>query len=198
MKHFFFFRSSLFAALALTATLALAAPAFAADKDAKKTSQTPAAAAAQKAPPAGKAPAKEAKTAAKVCDMELTANDKMQFSTKELKIGAECTSVKIAFKHVGKLPKKAMGHNLVIAEKNKVDQLIKEGLKAGPKKDYLPDSPHLIAATKLLGGGETDTLTLTMDQLQGKDLQFFCLFPGHTTMMRGNIVIEKDPAQKSS
>lgn len=131
-----------------------------------------------------------------VCEVEVTANDAMQYSTKEITIGAQCAQLKLTLKSTGKLPKTAMGHNLVIAEASQVDQLIAAGLKAGPAQDYIPKSEHVLAATKLLGGGESDTITVDVAQLGGKNLQFFCLFPGHTTVMRGSVKVEG--AQKPS
>lgn len=138
------------------------------------------------------------KKMAKTCDMEVTANDAMQFNTKELKIPADCTNLKLTFKNIGKLPKTAMGHNLVIAEKSKTDDLIKAGLQAGANKDYIPNSPDVLASTKLLSGGESDVIEIDVNTLRGKDLNFFCLFPGHTAAMRGSVVFENTPSQSTS
>ena len=134
----------------------------------------------------------------KVCELELTSNDAMKYSTNEIMVGAECAQLKITLKHVGKLPKTAMGHNLVIAEKSKVDALFAAGLKAGPAKNYIPDSEDILAATKLLGGGESDTITVDVKKLEGKqDLEFFCLFPGHMAAMRGSVKLEGEKKPSS-
>ena len=50
----------------------------------------------------------------------ITGNDTMQFSTKEFSVTAG-EKVELEFKNIGKLPKIAMGHNLVI---------LKEGVSA--------------------------------------------------------------------
>lgn len=134
--------------------------------------------------------AQPADMATKVCEQTLEANDAMKYSTSELVVAADCTQLKLTLKHTGKLPKSAMGHNLVIAETSKVDDLIKAGLKAGPDKNYIPESKDVLLSTQLLGGGESDTVTVDVASLKGKDLSFFCLFPGHTTAMRGSVKVE--------
>jgi azurin len=45
----------------------------------------------------------------------------------------------------------------------------------------------VIAATKLLGPGENETLTFTAPE--PGDYQFVCSFPGHFAMMRGIMVV---------
>jgi plastocyanin len=58
------------------------------------------------------------KKEAKKADQEVVveANDQMQFNKKAFEIQAGDT-IKLTLKHVGKLPKIAMGHNLVILQK---------------------------------------------------------------------------------
>ena len=122
----------------------------------------------------------------------ITGNDSMQFDTREfvVKAGAK---VELTFKNVGKLPKLAMGHNLVI---------LKEGvnpLKFGQKIMGMGASPtnplpkqcleEVIAATKLLGPGESEKLSFTAPSKAGF-YQFICSFPGHYAIMRGVMVVE--------
>ena len=122
----------------------------------------------------------------------ITGNDSMQFDTKEFTVKAG-KKVELTFKNVGKLPKIAMGHNLVI---------LKEGvnpLKFGQKIMGMGASPtnplpkecleEVIAATKLLGPGESDKITFTAPSKPGF-YQFICSFPGHYAIMRGVMVVE--------
>jgi len=46
----------------------------------------------------------------------------------------------------------------------------------------------VIAATKLLGPGENETLTFTAPE--PGDYQLVCSFPGHFAMMRGIMVVK--------
>jgi azurin len=54
----------------------------------------------------------------------------------------------------------------------------------------LPDASKgdVLAATKLLGPGESETITFTVDE--PGDYQFVCTFPGHFAMMRGIMVVK--------
>ena len=46
----------------------------------------------------------------------------------------------------------------------------------------------VIAATKLLGPGESETISFTAPE--PGDYQFVCSFPGHFAMMRGIMVVK--------
>lgn len=132
------------------------------------------------------------------CEQVVSANDMMKFDTKQITIGADCQTFKLTLKHTGRLPLASMGHNLVITEESKADQVIKAGLQAGAAKGYVPDSPDVLAATKLLGGGDTDTIHIDVAKLAGKSLAFFCLFPGHFSMMRGQVSVQTKAKSPSS
>lgn len=116
-------------------------------------------------------------------------NDQMQFNTNELKAVAG-KPIKLTLKHVGKIPKEAMGHNLVILQEGTDQSAF--ALKANDAKatDYIPESEKasIIAHTKLLGGGEEDTIEFTIDK-KGS-YPFICSFPGHVAMMKGTLVVE--------
>ena len=55
-------------------------------------------------------------TYAKTCELSIDGNDAMQFSKPTLAVAADCTEVKLTLKHTGKLPRTAMGHNLVLGK----------------------------------------------------------------------------------
>jgi len=116
-------------------------------------------------------------------------NDQMQFNTSELRAVAG-KPIKLTLKHVGKIPKEAMGHNLVILQEGTDQSAF--ALKANDAKatDYIPESEKasVIAHTKLLGGGEEDTIEFTIDK-KGS-YPFICSFPGHVAMMKGVLIVE--------
>ena len=122
----------------------------------------------------------------------ITGNDTMQFDTKEFTVKAG-EEVELELKNIGKLPKIAMGHNLVILKKG--ISAIKFGQKimgmGASATNVLPAASmdDVIAATKLLGPSESDTITFTAPSEAG-DYQFVCTFPGHFAMMRGIMVVK--------
>lgn len=116
----------------------------------------------------------------------ITGNDTMQFDLKtfEAKAGEK---VELTFKNIGKIPKIAMGHNLVILKKG-VSAIAfgQKAMGAGANAtNALPDSVKgdTIAATKLLGPAESETITFTAPD--AGDYEYVCTFPGHFAMMRG-------------
>ena len=50
---------------------------------------------------------------------------------------------------------------------------------------------RVIAATKLLGGGESDSVTFDVAKLKaGEAFSFFCTFPGHSALMKGTLQLK--------
>ena len=128
-----------------------------------------------------------APAAAKTCDLGIEGNDAMQYSKKELTIGKDCTEVKLTLKHTGKLPKSAMGHNWVLTSEKDLPAVQTATMQAGASKDYMvAGDKRIVAHTKLLGGGESDTITFKVSSLKkGETYKFFCSFPGHSGLMNG-------------
>ena len=51
-----------------------------------------------------------------------------------------------------------------------------------------PGDPRVIAATRVLGGGEADAVSFPLSRLEeGEDYLFFCSFPGHAALMKGRL-----------
>ena len=133
------------------------------------------------------------KKGAKKADQEVVveANDRMQFNKKAFEIKAGDT-IKLTLKHVGKLPKIAMGHNLVILQKG--TNLAGWASKAmtAAATNYIPtdeaSKKAVIAKTKVLGGGETDSVTFSIKE--AGEYQYLCSFPGHFALMQGKITVK--------
>jgi azurin len=125
--------------------------------------------------------------AAKTCDVAIEGTDAMQYSAKELSVGKDCTEVKVTLKHTGKLPKSAMGHDWVLASDKDMQAVVAAGMQAGLANDYQPKGDkRVIAATKMVGGGESASTTFkTADLKAGETYKYFCTFPGHAGVMVG-------------
>ncbi|WP_425402175.1 azurin [Ferrimonas futtsuensis] len=121
------------------------------------------------------------------CELNLEANDMMQFNTKLLSVPASCKEVSITLTHTGTLPAQAMGHNLVITDTANVQAVGTDGMAAGFDNHYVkPGDERVYAASKVIGGGESVTLTFSTEKLTaGGDYTFFCSFPGHWAIMQG-------------
>lgn len=126
---------------------------------------------------------------AKTCSVEIEGNDQMQYNKQSIEIAGDCTEVELTLKHVGKLPVTAMGHNWVLTTTADFQPVATAGASAGPANNYVPkDDARVIAATKLVGGGESATVKFPTSKLKkGGDYTFFCSFPGHWSLMKGKL-----------
>lgn len=124
--------------------------------------------------------------------IELTGSDQMQYSTKALEATAGDTVV-LTLKHIGALPKVAMGHNFVLLKPDtKIPEFAMEAMKAATT-EYIPadeaSKKAIVAHTKLIGGGESDTLTFTAPTEAGA-YPYICTFPGHYGIMQGVMTVK--------
>ncbi len=121
-------------------------------------------------------------------ELEIEGNDNMQYNLTELKAKAG-KPITLTLKHVGKTSKKDMGHNLVILKPETDVEAFAQKAAKDMATDYIPQNdPSIIAHTKLLGGGESDTIIFTIDKKGTYD--FLCTFPAHHTNMKGKLIIE--------
>ncbi|MFH7005713.1 azurin [Flavobacterium bizetiae] len=127
-------------------------------------------------------------TPAPTNNLHIESNDQMQYSVTELR--APVGKITLTLQHVGKMPKTAMGHNLIILKPG--TDISDFTLKAVDAKDtdYIADSEKdkVIAHTKVIGGGESDTIEFTINKKGTYD--FICSFPGHVSMMKGKLIVE--------
>lgn len=130
---------------------------------------------------------------AATCNVTVDSTDAMQFTTKNLVVPASCKQFTITLKHVGKLPKTVMGHNFVLGKSSDVDGINADGMKAGIEQNYVkPGDPRVIAASKVIGGGESTAVTIPVAKLSaGEKYTYICSFPGHASIMRGTLSLAK-------
>ncbi len=121
------------------------------------------------------------------CKVSIESNDVMQYSTREMLVPSSCNEVEVSLRHAGQLAAKVMGHDWVLTRESDMSAVVNAGLAAGFKHGYLPENDkRIIAATKIVGGGETTTVTFSTTSLQeGFRYVFFCTSPGHSSTMRG-------------
>ena len=113
----------------------------------------------------------------------LLTDDRMKFDQNVLnaKVGQKIT---LTLKHGGKMDKSIMGHNFVLLKKNVDLAKFSQEAVQSASNDYIPsNSKDIIAHTKMLGGGESDTITFEAPA-KGSYV-YVCSFPGHFALMRG-------------
>lgn len=126
---------------------------------------------------------------AETCKVEIDGDDAMKFNVSEIKVGANCTEVNLTLKHTGKLPATAMGHNWVLTKTADVKEVATAGMQAKDNAYVPKDDKRVLASTKVIGGGETTSITFPTSGLEkGGDYTYFCSFPGHWGIMKGKFV----------
>lgn len=86
-----------------------------------------------------------------------------------------------------------MAHNLVLCAPGSGDAIgaladLLATQAEGLAKHFVPDSPHVLAATDLVEPAASATLTLRAP-LKAGTYPFLCTFPGHWRIMRGELVV---------
>ncbi len=87
----------------------------------------------------------------------------------------------------------AMPHNIVIAQPNAVTAIGQLADKMPPPADlssraYVPDSPLVLAATRLVQRGESDRINFIAPSAPG-EYNFLCSFPAHWMRMYGVMLV---------
>ncbi|AZD06047.1 Azurin [Pseudomonas chlororaphis] len=126
------------------------------------------------------------------CKVDVDSTDQMSFNTKEITIDKSCKTFTVNLTHSGSLPKNVMGHNWVLSKSADMAGIATDGMAAGIDKNYLKEGDsRIIAHTKIIGGGEKDSVTFDVSKLTaGESYEFFCSFPGHNSMMKGAVVLK--------
>jgi len=125
------------------------------------------------------------------CDIEIAAGDNLAFDKNVIEVDAGCETITVTLTHTGTLPREAMGHNWVLSRTADYADLGTAGMSAGIEASYLPPGDErVIAATEVIGGGETAEVSFSLEGLDPEgDYTFFCSFPGHWAAMKGEFRI---------
>ena len=123
--------------------------------------------------------------------VEISADDTMKFSVTEI-AAKPGEKLSVTLVNLGTTPKFSMGHNwLLLAAKVDVQPFLVAAAEA-MTADYVPTATQkdrILAATKLLGPKERDTVTFTAPTAPGR-YEFVCSFPGHYQVgMRGVLIV---------
>jgi azurin len=124
------------------------------------------------------------------CATTIEGNDAMQYNADSITIPASCTQFTINLKHAGAMAVNVMGHNVVVAKEADMAGIAADGMAVAPEH-VKPDDARIIAHTKMLGGGETASVTFDVAKVKdGGPFKFFCSFPGHMALMQGSLQVQ--------
>ena len=117
----------------------------------------------------------------------LNSDDLMRFD-KNMLLVQSGQKITLTLNHTGKMDKLIMGHNFVLLKKDVDVMAFAEKAVLAKNNEYIPEGDEVIVYTKLLGGGESDTITF--DAPEKGYYTFLCTFPGHWGLMKGKLVVK--------
>ena len=117
----------------------------------------------------------------------LNSNDTMKFDKNMILVPAG-KKITLTLNHTGKFGKRGMGHNFVLLKSGVDVNDFAIRAASAMKTEYIPDGDEIIAYTKLLGGGDSDTISF--DAPKKGIYTFICTFPGHWQLMKGKFIVK--------
>lgn len=120
-----------------------------------------------------------------------TVPEKMMYDVKQIAVKPG-KKIKLTFANPDFMP-----HNILLVKPGKADEI---GLKAmalgakGFEVNYVPESPDILWASKLLDHGKEQVIEFTAPQTEGA-YPYVCSFPGHHLIMRGVLIVANNPAE---
>lgn len=123
--------------------------------------------------------------------VEITGNDQMKFDVATIE-AKPSQKVSVTLKNVGTMPKMSMGHNWVLLQQGVDPAKFVEASQMHMANEYIAPEmkDKVLAHTKLLGPGESDTVTFVAPSTPG-DYVYICSFPGHFAIgMKGVLKVQ--------
>ena len=120
-----------------------------------------------------------------------TVPERMMYDVKQLAVKPG-KKIKLTFANPDFMP-----HNILLVKPGKADEI---GLKAmalgakGFEVNYVPESPDILWASKLVDHGKEQVIEFTAPQTEGA-YPYICSFPGHHLIMRGTLIVANNPAE---
>ena len=113
-----------------------------------------------------------------------TLGNQMKYNV--VKIKAKPTTT-LQIKLVNNASMEVMKHNIVVLKNEAaIDEVGKAALSA---ENYLPESNNILAASEMIGPGETTELIVQVPSEPGI-YPYICTYPGHYQVMQGQIIVE--------
>jgi azurin len=108
---------------------------------------------------------------------------KLKSAPEAIKAGEEIT-----IKFINRSKSQGVTHNLVVTNPGKDKEIAEAGLSAGAAKNWTPDSPEILAKTKLLDAGQSEEIKVKF--AAAGTYPIICTFPGHYPMMKSALTVK--------
>jgi len=115
-----------------------------------------------------------------------TIPERMSYDVKEISVKAG-KKIKLTFSNADFMP-----HNILLVKPGKADEIGNKAAQLGARGfelAFVPESPDIIWASKLLDHGKEDVIEFNAPSTPG-DYPYICSFPGHHIVMRGVLKVK--------
>ena len=96
--------------------------------------------------------------------------------------------ITLTLNHTGKFDKSVMGHNFVLLKDGVDVSAFAQKASSARNSEYIPEGNEVIVHTKMLGGGESDTISFIAPE--SGFYTYICSFPGHWGLMKGKLIVK--------
>jgi len=120
-----------------------------------------------------------------------TVPERMMYAVKQLAVKPG-KKIKLTFANPDFMP-----HNILLVKPGKANEIGEKAMALGAKGfdvGFVPQSPDIIWASKLLDHGKEQVIEFTAPQTEGA-YPYVCTFPGHHLIMRGTLIVANNPAE---
>ncbi|MEM6532771.1 MAG: plastocyanin/azurin family copper-binding protein [Myxococcota bacterium] len=125
-----------------------------------------------------------------VATVRFAVSNGLAYPYDEIRIPAGTKTIELTLAHEGNVPVTAMGHNMVFLKAGADGEAFALSSSTARDNGYISTDmgDSVIANTKMLGGGDTDTIKF--DVPAAGEYPFLCSFPGHYALMNGKLIVE--------
>ncbi len=120
-----------------------------------------------------------------------TVPERMMYDVKQLAVKPG-KKIKLTFANPDFMP-----HNILLVKPGKADEIGVKAMALGAKGfevNYVPESPDILWASKLIDFGKEQVIEFTAPKTEGA-YPYLCSFPGHHLIMRGTLIVADNPAE---
>ena len=115
-------------------------------------------------------------------ELTIQADDKMRYDVTAFD-ASPGQKISVTIKNIGTTPKFSMGHNFVLLDRiintGNIQSAFLDKASTEASHEYVPPgTKEVLAHSKLLGPGESDTVVFNAPYIPGEYL-YVCSFPGH-------------------
>lgn len=131
-------------------------------------------------------PTRDMTTVVNSLEIETNGNE-LSFNKKSLEVKPG-QKVALTFKNMAD-EESRLKHTWVLVKPGTSDEVASTAVEAGVSQNYIPKDPNILASTKLVAPGQSETIYFTAPREPGS-YPYICTVPGHSRSLHGELVVK--------